>query len=264
MTKFTVADQIVSDALNALEEYNGFEGCKNIVYGGIACQLYTHPHYPSLVRPTHDIDITVPVRLTSETFRNEMGRKLSNLLKQYNPAVEISRHVYDVTLKDADEDPLFMHSYKFTENKWERHKKNIERQISDSNMVDVPNSSGKIHIMRPEEMIVEKMDRLNRIGQKSQQIEEDYESADKRDWSKLSKKDFDSLLMGIIKQRSRLSAYADKGTEGFMIVLNEYRAAKDIYDIALISKLSSEKKIEFDEKYYDMIVQSGNSNNSVM
>src|SRR3989338_5968147 len=122
--KFTVMDTIADAAMRAIDAYdaNGDES-RAVIYGGMACQLYAYPAFPLLLRPTHDIDIIVTPKLSADSFRNGIGRWLEYNLGEYGPATGVLRHVYEVKLSESNGSPLFIHSYKNTEKRLCREKK---------------------------------------------------------------------------------------------------------------------------------------------
>lgn len=258
--KFTVRDKIVGDSLKSIETYRASSGhYKPVIGGGIANQIYAYPHFPTLLRPTHDVDVVVSPRLTSDAFRQDVGRGITRTLGQYySPEVNVLRHVYEVKTEDPEGDLFFIHSYRWTVNGWERERKTVERQVSDANHVSIPNSDGVVHIVRPEEIIVGKVQRLRKLegkGKIPHDFNGNYRAVKGREWGVLASSDFDQWLSSLVHQKDRLPASYDRGKEEFQKALDAYVGSKDLFDIALISRLASDRKIDFDEKYYDGILQ---------
>ena len=197
--KFTVNDKIVADSLHSIGLYRPDYGYKLAVNGGIATQLYIIPHFPHLVRPTHDVDLLVNPRLNSKAFRDEVGEKLAKELQSYNPSVEVLRHVYQVTLEDSEKTPFFIHSYRWTVNGFDRNRKDIEREVSNANQVKIPNSDNSVYVVRPEDLVAGKVSRLEKIKEKNllpEDSEHIYQKIKERSWTGLG--DCDSCRMSII------------------------------------------------------------------
>jgi hypothetical protein len=257
-SKYTVCNKAVEDSLIATKRYRDrYRTMKPVVSGGIADQLYTHPYYPELMRPTHDLDLIVYPRLSAETFRNDFGKNLADLLPYYNPEISVLRHVFEVKINE-NEDHFFIHSYKWTENGWNRQKKNIERQIANASPINIPNTKHAVYVVRPEDIIAGKLSRLDRVHQTQGihiDMEYNYYTAIERNWNLLDNNELQQWLSSLKKQKSALPSFYDRGKDAFIRALDDYVVSKDLFDISLIVRLASEKKIEFDEKYLDHIVE---------
>jgi len=255
---FIVTDKIVSDALESVENYRKTSD-KNrlVVNGGIATQLYVQPHFPYLLRPTHDLDIEPNPRLSAETFRSDVGKIIGECLKSYNPGVSILRHVYEVKIEDERKYPFFVHLYKYSANGYERNRKNLERATSDANRIKIPNSDESVHVIRPEEIIAGKGKRVEKIAnilEIPEEFKDIYNHIRKKEWEKLDEKELVPVIISLVRQKELLPAQFDRGEEEFKKKLDEYRISKDIFDIGLLTRLAATRKVEFDEKYYEGII----------
>lgn len=255
---FIVTDKIVSDALESVENYRKTSDKSRLaVNGGIATQLYVQPHFPYLLRPTHDLDIEPNPRLSAETFRSDVGKIIVEGLKSYKPGVSILRHVYEIKIEDERKYPFFVHLYKYSVNGYERNRKNLERATSDANKIKIPNSDETVYVIRPEEIVAGKDKRIKKILnilEVPDEFKDVYDHFRKKEWEKIDEKELIPTIFSLVHQKEILPAQFDRGEEEFKKKLDEYRISKDIFDIGLLTRLAATGKIEFDEKYYEGIL----------
>ncbi|MBI1934984.1 hypothetical protein HYS31_00950 [Candidatus Woesearchaeota archaeon] len=258
-SKFVVLDEIVGDSLSVLSSYRSVSA-RPVVIGGTAAQLYTAPHYPELLRPTHDIDLITVPKLTADSFREGLGKYLNENLGKYNPKINILRHVMEVKLEDNEKSPFFIHTYKWTNNGWIRYGSSIERQVANANLVPFPTSSKSIYISRPEDIIAGKISRITQVKDKtgfSEDYQVKYEKAKARKLEllgDLKPEEFNVWLAALNLQKQQLPAYYDRGADEFTKALDNFRANKDIFDISLLAKLILNKKIDFDDRYLNEVI----------
>ena len=257
--KFTVKDKIMEDSLEAIWDYRSLsDKYKPTITGGIATQLYAFQFYPELTRPTHDMDLVTVSRMNSENFRRDLGKNLAESLEHYRPKVGVLRHVYEVHLEDEEEYPFFIHSYRWTANGWERQKRSIERQVANANRVVTPSAVISAYVVRPEDLVVGKLSRLNKLEEKGKippSFNGKYDLLKGKELATLADEDLSAWLDELTRQKVRLPAFYDSGKEKFRSALDEYVTSKDLFDISLISKLAINKSIDFDEKYYNNILE---------
>ncbi|RLJ08237.1 MAG: hypothetical protein DRP13_02645 [Candidatus Aenigmatarchaeota archaeon] len=260
--KFTIKDKIVEDSLVAVSLYNQDQQSYTVVVtGGIANQIYISNYFPELLRPTHDVDLIIYPKIDASFFRNNTGPFFAKELNRYNPEVNILRHVYEIKTENEDGDIFLVHSYKYTRNGWERQKRNIERQVSNANEIINPKTNKPLKIIRPEDLLFTKLSRIEKIKNSldfSDGLEKHYKDFIERDWNRLAEIEIYIWLETLKKQKTRLPAFYDRGEDEFKKELRRYTASKDMFDVSVISRLISEEKIEFDERYYDEILQENN------
>ncbi len=257
-SKFTVVDKIVGDSLAAADSYREqYQYYKPVVGGGIATQLYTYPNFPDLLRPTSDLDLFIKPKLNPAAFRNAVGKNLAKLLEEYKPQVSVLRHVYEVKTEDKEGHQFFIHSYKWTENNWEREKNNVERQVSNASPLSIPNLDRTVYTVRPEDILADKVRRLGKTEEQCKiptKFNGNYRAVRNRNWDTLGEQDLNEWLPLVVQQKNRLPGYFDRGEDEFRNAVNEYRVYKDLFDISLLVKLASNKKIDFDEAYLSKII----------
>jgi len=256
-TKFTLKDKVMQHSLKALSSYEEVGNDRLIVDGGIANQLYVQPHLPDLLRPTHDLDLLPECRFTYRLFKEKIGEYFKTILQMYDPEVSVLRHNYEVKLTDQNGNPFFIHAYKWTQKRFEQERRNLERKAANANEITIPNSAKPIYVVRPEDIVQGKTRRLKKLDEKgkiTEDCQEGYRSLRERDWETLAGQDFTELLEIVVRKKRLLPAFLDGSREEFNKALDDFVCSKDIYDIALISLLASIGVVDFDERYYDQIL----------
>ena len=266
--KFTVHNETVKASLHAIGHYTlQSESPSLLVLGGIALQLHAIDAYPGLTRPTHDLDLDINTSLKKSEYRARIGEPLAARLNAYNPQVKTS-DTYTVMLQDADGTPFFIHAPHYnTSGLYNRKRPAIERRLANASSIQIPaewnsaeNESGssgayRIRIARPEDIAA---DKTRRIIQSSavmpENLNHDYHALLNRDWGALAGQELAEKLDSTINMKLSLPAYHDAGKSIYRNARMQYNVMKDLFDIALISKLMAGKTIEFDEFYYDSIL----------
>lgn len=255
--KFTLRDRVLQDSLASLASYEDLANTKLVVDGGIASQIYINDHFPNLLRPTHDLDLLAAHRFTQREFKEQLGEYFKTLLGIYSPEVHVLRHNYEIKLKDKGKNLFFIHTYRWTIGRFDIEKRNMERRVSNSTRVKIPNSEGEVYVVRPEDIVHGKLRRLKKLeelGKLTEECKGRYGDLVCRDWESLASQDFSELLGKVMEKKNRLPAFLDASREAFKSALDDFVCSKDIYDTSLVSLLSSLGLIEFDESYYDRIV----------
>lgn len=262
--KFTLEDKVLQDSLAAVGSYSQKpqNQYKLLVLGGIANQLYAYPAFANLMRPTTDLDLVANSPITYAAFRHELGRSLAQKLEKYNPEIKPrSHHTFQLSLKDQDGDPLLIHIYRRSINRYNLEKNSIERQFSNANRLQIPNTSSAVYILRTEDLLEQKigvfsrLKRLERLHKIPKEFKELYEKIKKRDWIALANQDINSWLSELKKEKTRLPSHYDHGHEAFQEALDHYCSFKDIFDICLLLKLAVNNSIDFDEDYLTKITE---------
>ena len=258
--KFTLDDTILRESLEAVGKYQQSKQ-KNqfVIVGGIANQLYSYTSFPGLIRPTTDLDIDSDKYINYATFRDVVAREICDSLKSYKPAISDQHHIFQIEIKDEDEVPLLIHSYKFSQNGYEKNKKSLERQVSNANFVKVPKSDCKVLVVRPEEILYSKLDRLKKLekgGKIPEELKKLYDVTKNRDWISFADEDLKQWLSSLKIEKLMLPTCYDRGEKEFKKALDHYRVSKDFYDVSLLITLALQGRINIVEDYYDEILRS--------
>ncbi len=258
-SKHTLADTIVQDSLEAVTMYNSFCPSHALsVYGGTAVQLHTFGHYPGLARPTHDVDLDIVPKLTADAFRKDVGEPLAGFLLPYAPQVHVLNKVYEVGLRDPDNVPFFVHSYKWTQGGWERQGRSVERRARNATTLAIPTTDAQVKVCRLEDLLATKHARLQIIAMAHHEIPESlhnlYKKFITRDWGALGEHDLQGWLPEVMAKKETASVMFDRGGDEARAAKHDYVSAKDLFDVCLIAKVVREGKASFDEQYYDRIL----------
>ena len=257
-SKFTIDDSIVRDSLVVVERSARETGVPIIAKGGLAIQM--HILMSSMgdhKRPTSDLDILPNKRLSAAEYREGIGRIATEALVQYSPKVRKTRHNYEVEIKDEDGEPFFIHAYKWSENGFEREKEDVARQTSNAVLLTIPGTETQISVIRPEDIIHGKVSRLKRIDRDEGITLDDQvllSAVMKRNWHDLSGVDMEEWLHNLERQKGHLLAYVDSGIDQFKKALDNYRGAKDMFDIALLLRAAGTGGMAFDNTYLDRVL----------
>ncbi|MAG77940.1 hypothetical protein CL616_01095 [archaeon] len=256
--KFTLKDNIVNDALIALSQSEGdLDLFRPTVEGGIAIHLYTIGDYPELLRPSHDLDLSSYVHVTARAFRELLGGNMAALLEEYNPQLSKLRRNYEVKIEDEDEDSFLIHTYRFSNNGFQRSRDYVQRKIENANNVQIPGTFFDVRVTRPEDILESKMDRISKTSVAKKDLgiySKLYKLAQEREIDSLSIDELCAILEEIKHFKGQIPAYLERGKEDLNAALDEYCGMKDIYDIFLVGRLASESKLDFDEQYYDDVL----------
>lgn len=257
INKFTIDDLIVRESLDAINHYDKERpDDKFVVIGGIATQIYTDKYSHELLRPTTDLDIATDKKVSFECYKDGIGGYFAHRLNKYNPHISSLRHVLEVKLTD-DKPNFLIHTYKFTENGFQRNKRDLERQVSNSLRTEIPGSTSKVHVVRPEDLLDSKLNRIRTISTKGkipEDFKELYGNIQKNIWAGFSKDSMKEWLDTLKSEKEELPFIYDRGFEEFTQALDHYRCSKDLYDVALILSLALNGNLSFDESYYRDIV----------
>ncbi|MBI2670357.1 hypothetical protein HYX18_00020 [Candidatus Woesearchaeota archaeon] len=258
--KFTLEDVILKDSLEAVSQYQKSSPRNQfVIVGGIANQLYTYSVFPALSRPTTDLDIDSDNYINFATFRDDVASVISKSLQRYSPKTSDKHHIFQIEVKDEDATPLLIHSYKFSVNAYERNKKSLERQVANAHWVNIPNFDSQVLVVRPEEVLYAKLDRLRKVDKGNripEELKEMYERIRERDWIPLADEDLKQWLVNLIREKQMLPGAYDEGELEFKKKLDHYRSSKDIYDVSLLITLALQEKLNIDESYYQEILKS--------
>ena len=262
--KFTPKDIVVQDTLKAIASYSQKPSTeyKLLLLGGMATQLYAYNSLPDLMRPTTDIDLVGNKLLTYSLFKHEVGLSIAQRLENYNPEIKPrSHHTFQLSIKDRQGDPLLVHLYRRSKNRFELEKRTIERQFSNANTLPIPNSDKNIDILRLEDLLEQKvgrfsrLKRLERIQKIPKDLREQYDRIKKRDYVTLASQDLADSLQELKKEKTRLPSYYDHGHEAFQEALDHYGSSKDIFDVCVMLKLAMTNALDFDENYFNKTLQ---------
>ncbi len=257
INKFTIDDVVVKESLDAVNHYDKENpDNKFVVIGGIATQLYTDKYSHDLLRPTTDLDLATDKKTNFESYKNGIGGYLAHRLNKYGPHIASLRHVLEVKLTD-DKPKFLIHTYKFTENGYKRNQRSLERQTSNALKLQIPDSTSKVYVARPEDLLDSKINRIKIIITKGKIPEEFkllYENIERNIWSGFSKDNMEEWLNDLKQEKEELPSVYDHGFEEFTQALDHYRCSKDLYDVALLVSLALNGNISFDESYYRDIV----------
>ncbi|MEM5802376.1 MAG: hypothetical protein QXO57_00225 [Candidatus Aenigmatarchaeota archaeon] len=249
--KYTIRDELVRSSLEAIANSSP-EGL--FLAGGMANQLYICRIYPELLRPTHDADFgRVPPMnrsLLEELYRNCFG-----VIRKYNPRRGNDREGFFIQLKE-DENPFFIHFERPSKKYWEKNRRIRERELDTANEVYIPDTTSKLKVVRPEEIISSKLRRIYFVASKgllTQELQNLYD--------KIKKGQFDveinflEWLKHLIQLKNSLSGYFEVSDEHGREARLRYNAEKDLYDILLLKKLADAGEIDFNERYLRQILK---------
>ncbi len=252
-TRYTLNDKLVRDGLASVARVS-----PHGIYlaGGIANQLYIYPHYPGLLRPTNDADFARTQPIDHATF-DEIYEASKTPLGQYKLRRGRDREGFFIHLSD-DTLPFFIHFEKTTKPHWEKVKGTKERQYSTSNEVVIPETTSRIKIVRPEEIVLGKVRRLSYLAKKGMLTPESYRSYQvvvNREFEKLGDLDLSAQLSKLSDLKDSLSGHFEASVEQGTHARQVYNGEKDIYDISLLFNLIAVRQVGFDDAYYDDILK---------
>lgn len=261
--KYTISDAAVKDVLRVFgKREHEHKTPAAVVYGGIANQVYLSPSHPHLVRATHDVDYIVDVHLTPDLFRSTIGKELGDEI-EYHTELRKLRTVLELSVADEDGDTLFVHTHKWTANGYARAKKDLARQIANSELVVVPGVEYPVRLTRPEDIAFRKFVRLqliSRYGKTVEGAQGAYNAFLNRDWERLAELDIASELDRLQKDKTALPHLFDRGEDEFKAACDNYVTRKDLYDVSALMHAVAQGAVRFDEKYYGSLVDSLESN----
>ncbi len=256
----TLDDKLAQDGLRAVSEVardHDYE-VDFVLVGGMATQAFNSQ--PSLYRPTSDADILPTRNMPRGMLKREYGLPIVELLEEkgYDSHVNKCKDGVEISIRDGDtpEDLFFLHIMSYTPNYWERNAYWIGKELDNRVHRDI-STDGKplpFSVIRTEDIIASKMRRLWRL-----MLYSDNREMVAPVYTGLKAGNFDMLQdyataerLDMLNQRKAfiLDTVNKENLPQFNSTLQEFKARKDIYDIAILLEEVRKGNLPFDQDYF--------------
>jgi len=253
MTKFTLRDKLVQKSLRKISDlHNEKPDLLLVTVGGLAVQSYTTN--PELYRPTNDADLMTSRIISSQEFRESIGKEISDYLLNvgYESTLGKTRDGYEVKVDDKDQD-FFIHLSKFSKAYLQRNNHWKHREFNNAKEVYVAELGGyPILVHRIEDILANKARRLGKLNRSGFVVESNLEEWERfldEDFGGLGNVDLAQKLRTAEKVRSKLIGIGPENFSQNTDTLNKYKVIKDLYDLAILSRTILEGKEPLDIFY---------------
>lgn len=249
--KFTLEDKITQESLKAISRHSDFESLKTAVVGGFLVQLYSEKI--RLFRPTDDIDIMPTGILKGQFFSDNIYSPISEEFKEYETKKERNSKGFGIVLHENSV-PFFIHYTKFTKNFLERNREWKEREFNNLVIIEPQMIGGyPLIVQRIEDVLANKGRRINYIRKKyslTPRQRDRWDAFVEGQIEYLGDLDLINELERVKRKRKILRDYFDiHNPQNPKEAIYQYKAMKDFYDIALLSRVILEGH-PFDLNYF--------------
>ncbi len=252
MTRFTLSDKLVQASIRTLSKLEKeVADLKIVLVGGMGVQVYCKN--PEWYRPTNDLDVLASEQISSREFKDDLGKKIVGHLNDegYHSSLEKERFTYAVKSQEGGED-FYIHIPRSTLLYVKRHSEWKKGEIKNAKKVEIPEVSGyPILINRIEDFLATKALRITRLSRQSYlspQQQEELEKFREEDFKALGAVNLAKKLEDSETLRKQIYDKA-MGSSKDLPKYRRYQASKDLYDLALLSRVIIDGKEPLDIVY---------------
>lgn len=251
LSYFRALDNIVNDAARIVANVSTDSYANSpVIVGGMAIQLHCLD-YPDLLRSTSDLDVfTIESFANRAAFMAGFGDRISRGVREagYQVQVKKSRNSYTIFMMDGQNSKakqLFLINFDYSSPKNHERTKHVSERRA-SNAVYLKEKG--LHVVRIEDIIPHKLKRLRGVLRRLDRVENLtmalYEDAEDSKWTNLAGVPLGTWLELITIEQNRFTDAEKRRSPSLYVV------SKDLYDIALLSRVIEGTPGSFNKAYY--------------